>query len=70
MDVLPTHLQFKDSPWDPDNLLIDSDQFQDPVCTETACGKLWSLNHGLYEGVSKSFRNHPKVKEPEMSFLF
>ena len=24
----------------------------------------------LYEGVSKSFRNHPKVKEPEMSFLY
>ena len=23
----------------------------------------------LYEGVSNSFRNHPKVKEPEISFL-
>ena len=22
-----------------------------------------------YEGVSKSFRNHPNVKEPEISFL-
>ena len=24
----------------------------------------------MYEGVSKSFRNHQKVKEPEMSFLY
>ena len=24
----------------------------------------------MYEGVSKSFRNHPKVKESEMSFLY
>ena len=24
----------------------------------------------VYEGVSKSFRNHPKVKAPEISFLY
>ena len=28
------------------------------------------LKKSMYEGISKSFRNHPKVKEPETSFLY
>ena len=33
----------------------------------TACNL--NINHS-YEGVSKSFRNHPKLKEPETSFSY
>ena len=42
------------------------------MCIATWLRWLWNFRWkcGIYEGVSKSFRNHPKEKEPDISFLY